>query len=257
MKDLVSKKGNKFDGVFKLKEDGSLDFEFTPRELNVVGVCPRCGRDIVEGSKGYGCLGYRDEENKCTFTIWKTNGILEKSKKELTPAHVRDLLTDGKCKVKGLVSKSGSKYDGIFVLEDTGDHVNLNLSFDAQDEEEGEEVGTCPRCGRPVTENARGFGCVGYKDEDNPCKFFLSKSPPILANSHKSLSASQAEKLLNGEQITIKNLTSKAGKKYDANFIMKDDGQYANLEMNFDDLPKKTSSRSSSRSGSRSSSRRR
>ena len=34
-----------------------------------VGVCPRCGKPVVEGSKGFGCSGYKDG---CGFVLWMT-----------------------------------------------------------------------------------------------------------------------------------------------------------------------------------------
>ena len=33
-----------------------------------IGKCPRCGKPIIEGKKGFGCSGYKEG---CTFTIWK------------------------------------------------------------------------------------------------------------------------------------------------------------------------------------------
>ena len=208
----------------------------------VVGKCPKCGRDIVEGTKGFGCVGWKDQDNPCKFTIWKTNGLLQPSNKKITAKMATQLLETGKCEIKGLVSKKGNKYDGIFHLKEDGD---LEFELSQTSDEDRKVVGQCPRCGRDVVEGAKGFGCIGYKDEENPCKFVLWKAPALLANSKKSLSAAQASKLLAGEPITIRGLTSKAGKKYDANFTLQDDGQYANLEMSFDDIPKlkKTSSR--------------
>ena len=56
-----------------------------------IGTCPRCGKPIVEGKKGYGCSGYREG---CTFTIWKEGQhgvykVLAASKKKLTEAMVK------------------------------------------------------------------------------------------------------------------------------------------------------------------------
>ena len=254
VKGLVSKNGNKYDAKLILQDDGervNLNVEFPEREINVVGVCPRCGRDVIEGSKGFGCVGYKDEAKPCKFTIWKTNALLEKSGKEVTESMVRDLLTDGKCKVKGLKSSSGSTYNAEFKLADDGERVSLEMQLD---EFEATVVGTCPRCGRDVVEGGKGFGCVGYKDESDKCSFFLSKSPPILASSNKELTETQAKKLLNGDTITIKGLKSKAGKKYDANFTLEDDGKYANLKMSFDNTEKPKSSRGTTRRTTRRSS---
>lgn len=101
-------------------------------------------------------------------------------------------------------------------------------------------IGKCPRCGRDVIEGKKGFGCVGYKDTENKCTFTLWKTSPILDTGKKSLSASQAKQLLAGKSIMINGLKSaKTGKVYGASFTLEDDGQYANLKMSFDNVPKK------------------
>lgn len=37
----------------------------------VVGRCPRCGGEVLENSKGYGCINWSEPHN-CKFVIWKT-----------------------------------------------------------------------------------------------------------------------------------------------------------------------------------------
>lgn len=103
------------------------------QEKAALGVCPRCGKSIVEGKKGFGCSGYKDG---CSFTVWKegrygAHKALAVSKKKITPAMVKKLLTDGKALVKGLISeKTGAKYDAFVVMHDTGSGVFLNLDFE-------------------------------------------------------------------------------------------------------------------------------
>ena len=98
-----------------------------------IGTCPRCGKPIVEGKKGYGCSGYREG---CTFTIWKEGQhgvykVLAASKKKLTEAMVKKLLSEGKVLVRGLMSeRTGKTYDAYITMENTEKSVLLNLSFD-------------------------------------------------------------------------------------------------------------------------------
>lgn len=96
--------------------------------LSVVGKCPRCGCDIVETPKAFSCTGYKNSP-ACKFAIWKNNKLLSASNKKLTAAKVKKLLSSGKYEEKGLVSKSGKKYNAVIVLEDTGDFVGLKLTF--------------------------------------------------------------------------------------------------------------------------------
>lgn len=95
----------------------------------VVGKCPRCGCDIIETDKAFGCSGWKNDP-PCKFTIWKNNKFLAASRKKLTAAKVKKLLTDGFYSEKGLTSKTGKKYDAKIVLEDIGEFVNLKPKFD-------------------------------------------------------------------------------------------------------------------------------
>ena len=96
----------------------------------VVGKCPRCGRDVVEGKKGYGCVGFKD--TGCGFVIWKTCPILDTGKKFVTPAMAKKLLKGEAIEVSGLQSKEGKPYTGVFILKDDGKHADLKIDFGAQ-----------------------------------------------------------------------------------------------------------------------------
>jgi hypothetical protein len=55
--------------------------EIDPTRL---GDCPRCGRPVIEGKRGYGCSGWRDG---CPFVLWR-----EYKGRTLVEAQVRELL---------------------------------------------------------------------------------------------------------------------------------------------------------------------
>jgi len=44
-------------------------------DIEALGLCPNCQKPIIEGKKGYGCLGYKEG---CKFVIWKENAFLKK-----------------------------------------------------------------------------------------------------------------------------------------------------------------------------------
>lgn len=112
-----------------------------------IGVCPRCGKPIIEGKKGFGCSGYKEG---CSYTIWKDGKfgaykVLAASKKHVTAAMAKALIKNGKVLVRGLVSeKTGKEYDAYITTNDTGKSVFLNLSFDnvpAKKKKEGSKNG--------------------------------------------------------------------------------------------------------------------
>lgn len=98
-------------------------------QREVIGRCPRCGKNIYESQKAFYCEGFRDDP-KCDFSIFKNNKFFETKKKKLTKSMVSSMLKLGKVKVKGLYSaQKDKKYDATVCMEDTGKFVNFKLEF--------------------------------------------------------------------------------------------------------------------------------
>ena len=91
-----------------------------------IGICPRCGKKVIESPKGFFC-----EDRNCLFALWKDNRFFSEKKKNLTKTTAVQLLKHGKVKMKGLYSsKTGKTYDAVIVMEDTGGkYVNFRLEF--------------------------------------------------------------------------------------------------------------------------------
>ena len=72
-----------------------------------IGVCPRCGGQVVEGRKGYGCANWRPEAGGCRWVIWKSI-----AGKALTVGQARELLERGETKreIRGFRSKAGKEF---------------------------------------------------------------------------------------------------------------------------------------------------
>lgn len=107
---------------------------------------------------------------------------------------------------------------------------------DAPDKErEGrEEIGKCPRCGKPVYEGKKNFYCSGYKDEP-PCAFSLWKENPYFKSKRKELTKQVAAALLKDGRVKMTGLYSEnKGGTYDATIIMEDTGdRYVNFKLEF------------------------
>lgn len=100
--------------------------KITPRKGGeIIGVCPRCGKNVIITPKAYSC-----EDRECGFTIWKNDRFFEASRRTLTKEMVEVLLKSGKIAVTGLYSqKTGRNYDATVCLDDTGKYVNFKLEF--------------------------------------------------------------------------------------------------------------------------------
>jgi DNA topoisomerase-3 len=96
---------------------------FTARES--VGVCPRCGGNVLEGKKNFHC-----ENRDCLFVMWKADRFFTSRKKELTKTIAAELLKTGKAAVKGMYSEKKAKtFDAVILLADTGGKY-VNYRFD-------------------------------------------------------------------------------------------------------------------------------
>ena len=77
----------------------------------IIGVCPNCGKPVVEREKGWFC-----ENRKCRFVLWKDNAFFKRLGKRLD-AHVADkLLRDGRVRLKDCKSAKGKTYNATVLL---------------------------------------------------------------------------------------------------------------------------------------------
>lgn len=110
-----------------INNQSSIDKDSFKSDNVIVGICPRCGKNVVEYPKSFSCESGKDG---CGFVMWKSDRFWSEKKKTLTSAMAKKLLSDGKVKVKGLYSvKKDKKYDCTVALEDTGRYVNYKLLF--------------------------------------------------------------------------------------------------------------------------------
>ncbi len=85
----------------------------------IVGTCPICGKNVIRGKSGYGCMGYKEG---CEFRIGLTI-----CKKTIPINEIRRLLATGSTvKLSGFISKAGKPFSGKLVLKDN----NVTFSFD-------------------------------------------------------------------------------------------------------------------------------
>jgi DNA topoisomerase-3 len=130
--EFTSKEGKPFSASLKVErneEEGKWVTRFVflnSSESNpdsVLGKCPKCGADVVEGKKGYGCKNWREEDGGCRFVIWKVI-----AGKELPREAVVDLLTKGETEViHGFISRKGKDFSAKLRIE--GEEYKTNFVF--------------------------------------------------------------------------------------------------------------------------------
>ena len=96
-----------------------------------IGVCPRCGKNVVEGQNSFFCECFYDQPS-CGFALWKNDRFFTSKKKKLTAKIAAGLLKNGRVQLTGLFSeKKGTTYAATIVLnDDGGKFVRYKLEFD-------------------------------------------------------------------------------------------------------------------------------
>jgi len=199
----------------------------------LLGSCPRCGKDIIEGNNGYGCSGFKDG---CKFIIWKNAKQGMMSRTDVTADMIHTLLADGwtdeyrpdengvmiptgKKRTRAtIVSKKlyseskNKKYPGRIYLTDEGASSEYGASFALQEivNEPPKPLGKCPRCGCDVIEGKNGYGCSGYKEG---CKFIIWKKSKSGMLSKTKITKAVVRKLLKSTWIDEEKNGQLTGKK--------------------------------------------
>ena len=76
----------------------------------VLGMCPKCGKEVVSGKFGAYCMG------KCGMSLSRAMG------EKLNDAQVKNLLDGKKILMKGLKGKSGKTYDAYLIPDNIEDY---------------------------------------------------------------------------------------------------------------------------------------
>ena len=92
----------------------------------IIGVCPNCGKPVVEREKGWFC-----ENRECRFVLWKDNAFFKRLGKRLD-AHAADkLLRDGRVRLKDCKSAKGKTYNATVLLSCEADgRSKFSLEFE-------------------------------------------------------------------------------------------------------------------------------
>lgn len=115
VKNMISNKKKKFSAKISLsKETYEPTFEFasTPIENKKLGVCPKCGKEVVSLNGKFGKY-YKCENDNCDFKI---SGKI--ANKTISETAVKQLLTKKETSIiKGFTSKNGKKFDAKLKLD--------------------------------------------------------------------------------------------------------------------------------------------
>lgn len=175
----------------------------TIERLLQVGYIERKNKSLIPTAKGSSLIDLVPEEIKSP----EMTGRWEK-----TLADIEERKADPKEFMAGIIGLTRQIVDMV-KNQNHPKQVVAGLS------REREEIGKCPKCGRPVIENQKGYGCTGYKEG---CKFVIWKEI-----AQKKITANQARTLLKkGKTGVIKGFKAREKQnKFDAALKLEEDGK--------------------------------
>ena len=92
----------------------------------IIGVCPNCGKSVVEREKGWFC-----ENRECRFVLWKDNAFFKRLGKRLDGRMADKLLRDGRVRLKDCKSAKGKTYNATVLLSCEADgRSKFSLEFE-------------------------------------------------------------------------------------------------------------------------------
>ena len=178
-----------------------------PNQREAVGVCPRCGKNIIEGEKNFFC---ESGKGGCGFAVWKKDKFIEDT---ITADHLKNLLSGKPVKLRAK-SKGGKIYSSDYTLEDTGKYVNFKRV-----KAEKISLGKCPKCGSDVYESDKSFYC------SNKCGFAIWKEDKF---NKISITAANVKDVLEGKPF-YKIKKQVGGNPLKVRYSMSINGKYVNF----------------------------
>lgn len=195
------------------------------------GACPRCGKEVIRGKRGYGCSGWREG---CGFVLWPNYEDLT-----LSEMQIRALLQLGR--LPEPITIHGSP--AILYLTHHGHPLHLPVpappvpssrprrgkgkryggrkgkgrrgGSSSSAASSQESIGDCPLCGKAIRSQRKSFSCEGWQEG---CPFTIWKSI-----AGKTISARTAKTLLSkGKTSRLKGFKSKAGNAFEASLQLTD-----------------------------------
>jgi DNA topoisomerase-3 len=195
-----------------------------PVDPTRLGDCPRCGRPVIEGKRGFGCSGWREG---CAFVLWR-----EFQGRSLSDEQIRELVqrgvllaptvsNDGPSTVLYLTESGavaevpvpvGEKRRSLVRGGATGVRKRSGRPVARREKPTGFSpvvLGSCPLCKADVVEQDKAYACRGRAQG---CRFTIWKT---IAGKRIGVRAAQAL-LREGRSPVLKGFKSKAGRPFEA-----------------------------------------
>lgn len=111
--------------------------------------CPKCGKELKQNKKGFGCTGWREG---CDFIIWDTVAgykLTDEDKEKLVNGEETKLITS-------FISKSKKKFSARLKLNND---YKVEFVFPEKVKPIMKPDMKCPKCGKPMMKSSKSYKC--------------------------------------------------------------------------------------------------
>ncbi|NBI07553.1 type IA DNA topoisomerase [Senegalia massiliensis] len=109
--------------VIKKNDKYELEFDVEKKQIQSLGKCPECNKNVVENTKAYTC-----EDRNCNFVIFKNDKFLAKFSKKPTKTMVKSLLNKNEFHMKNLKGEKGD-FECVLKLKKNGKYWGYEMNY--------------------------------------------------------------------------------------------------------------------------------
>lgn len=114
--------------IIEYENKNLINIEVKKEEKEVIGICPKCGKNIYESKRNFYCEGFKDNP-KCNFSLWKEDKFFTSRGKKITKSIAKNLISNGQAKVKFKKKDKSGEYEAIVKIKENGSYINFELEY--------------------------------------------------------------------------------------------------------------------------------
>ncbi|MDK0888276.1 DNA topoisomerase 3 [Clostridium perfringens] len=114
--------------IIEYENKNLISIEVKKEEKEVIGICPKCGKNIYESKRNFYCEGFKDNP-KCNFSLWKEDKFFTSRGKKITKSIAKNLISNGQAKVKFKKKDKSGEYEAIVKIKENGSYINFELEY--------------------------------------------------------------------------------------------------------------------------------
>ncbi len=179
---------------YNVADPDKVDLFATRREVEILGKCPNCGEDVINGPHGAYC------SKRCGMMLGMAFGV------KLSASQVKSLLENKKTTIRGCKTKDGKTFNANVIPKGIKPY---NDGFVYDFEMVRDALGKCPNCGEDVMAGEHGAYC------SKKCGMMFGYVFGVKPTT------AQVKSLLANKKTLITGCKNKEGKVFDAYFTPK------------------------------------